>query len=330
TPDNRPHVGGVVLSGGKSLFLIVDDGVSDEVRWAQYLPRLSQRFDRIESTCEPRLLGIMERSFPTIRFHPVNRIWGESPKRFADLRKDVPNWELAHYLDGNILRALNDFETVAFTNEVVLSAVKEKGTLAPETVPGGYLVPDPLLKEAWRRKVSNIAGSRKRIGVLWRSSVIDRKRSRFYFELESLRHLMALQDCELFSLQHAANPEELKWCSENGIHILDVDLFNDFEGIAAIASEMDVVLGPSTLPTEMSAAVGTPTIIPGVNFETVAIRLHKGAWASCRHTKNAFVACDPDGYSDPEADQVDRLHRVMSLIAEEIRTGRNGSGLKGY
>ncbi|MEY9196649.1 tetratricopeptide (TPR) repeat protein [Sinorhizobium fredii] len=331
SPKNRPPVLDLDFSrGGESIFLIADDGVSDEVRWAQHLNRFAPRFERVEATCEPRLLGLMQRSFPGIKFHAVNRIWGESPKRFADLREDVPSWELAHYLDGKALLALKEFEKVAFTNEMVLATVKECGTLIPDPTPGGYLLPDPDLKRSWGKEISRIAGDRKRIGVLWRSSVVDRKRGRFYFQLESLRPLMEMEDCELFSLQHAAKPEEIEWCRENGINILDIDLFEDFEGIAAISSEMDVVVGPSTLPMEMAAAVGTPTIIPGVNFETVGIRLHKGAGAACRHTKNSFVACDPQGYSDPEADQIDRLNRVMLLIADEIRTARYGAGLSGY
>lgn len=330
SPGNRPHDRDIELSGGKSLFLIADDGVSDEVRWAQHLPRFSQRFDRVEATCEPRLLGIMKRSFPHIKFHAAHRIWGESPKRFTDLREDVPNWEIAHHLDGKTLGKLNEFEKVAFTNEMVLCMVKESGTLVPAEEPGGYLLPDPVLKDSWAEKISQIAGGRKRIGVLWRSSVVDRKRGRFYFELESLRPLLTRSDCALFSLQHSAKPEEVEWCRANGINILDVDLFDDFEGVAAITSEMDLVVGPSTLPMEMAAAVGTPTIIPGVNFETVGIRLHKGAGAACRHTKNSFVACDPRGYSDPEADQVERLNRLMLLVAEEIRTGKYGAGLSGY
>lgn len=329
SPENRPFRE-VDLRGGKSLFLIADDGVSDEVRWAQHLHRFSRRFDHVEATCEPRLLRIMERSFPHIKFHPVHRIWGESPKRFTDPRQDIPNWEIAHYLDGENLRRLKAFDKVAFTNEMVLALVKERGTLVTEQVPGGYLLPDTGQKRLWAEKISRIAAGRKRVGILWRSSVVDRKRRRFYFELESLRPLLEMADCALFSLQHAAKPEEIEWCRKNGINVLDVDLFEDFEGIAAIASEMNVVIGPSTLPTEMAAAVGTPVILPGVNFETVGIRLHKGAGAACRHTKNAFVACDPDGYSDPEADQVDRLNRLMLLIAGEIGTGRYGAGLRGY
>lgn len=331
SPRNRPPGLDFDLSwGGESLFLIADDGVSDEVRWAQHLNRFAPRFGRVEATCEPRLLGIMQRSFPDIKFHAVNRIWGESPKRFTDLREDVPSWELAHYLDGKALCTLKEFEKVVFTNEMVLATVKERGTLIPDQTPGGYLLPDPSLRHSWGEEISRKACGRKRIGVLWRSSVVDRKRGRFYFQLESLRPLMEMAGCELYSLQHAAKPEEIEWCLANGINILDVDLFEDFEGIAAIASEMDVVVGPSTLPLEMAAAVGTPAIIPGVNFETVGIRLHKGAGAACRHTKNSFVACDPQGYSDPDADQVDRLNRVMLRIADEIRTARYGSGLSGY
>lgn len=331
TPESRPFDRDIDLSqGGKSLFLIADDGVSDEVRWAQFLPQFTRRFDRVEATCEPRLLGIMQRSFPHIKFNAVNRIWGESPKRFTSTRSDIPNWEVAHYLDGPSLQKLREFEKVAFTNEMVLALVKERGTLIPAEEAGAYLVPDPVVKKHWAERISTAAGGKKRIGILWRSSVVDRKRSRYYFELESLRHLLSMTDCVLFSLQHAAKPEEIEWCRQNGIVVSDIDLFDDFEGVAAIASEMDVVVGPSTLPLEMAAAVGTPAIIPGVNFETVGIRLEKGAGAACRHSKNSFVACDPEGYANPEADQVDRLHRLMHVIADEIKSGRYGAGLSGY
>lgn len=329
-PGVRPPVRDFDLSGGKSLFLIGDDGVSDEVRWSQYYDEMTRRFDRIEATCDPRLRAIMERSFPSIQFHAVARFWPDLPKRFSDLREDVPNWEVAHYLDGAALRKLVSFERVAFTNEVVLSSVMERGALTPVAVEGGHLKPDPLRKQQWAATISGIAGSRKRVGLLWRSGLLNRRRNQFYFEGETLRPLLGLSDCAFFLLQHAATPEEISWCRENGIHVLDVDLFDDLEGVAALVSELDVVVGPSTLPLEMAAAVGTPVIIPGINLHTVAARLVKGGDARCRMTANAYLACDPLGYVDPDADLQDRLDRIMTLVAEEIRSGRYGSGLVGY
>lgn len=95
-------------------------------------------------------------------------------------------------------------------------------------------------------------------------------------------------------MQHAIDPAEAAYCDEHGIRrIEDVDLFDDFEGLAGHLASMDLVIGISTVPMELAAAVGTPTWLLGFSPENYLYRTGGGATPVDQLSRNSRIIAPP-------------------------------------
>lgn len=262
---------------GSSMFLIADEGVGDEIRTAQYLDELAGRY-RVTATCDPRLLPLFRRSFPSVDFVGVPRRVRGSLNPVYDGR--YSDFILASHLPAHCDPHVAAADHVTFGQNLTFN--RFAGTL-PRADTGAYLVPDPA------RAVPK-DGQNLKVGLVWKSHLSGGTRRMMYLGVEQLRPLLDVDGVDFWSVQHAIDPAEAEYCNEHGIRqIEDVDLFDDFEGLAGHLASMDLVIGISTVPMELAAAVGTPTWLLGFSPENYYYRTGGGRTPVDQLSRNSTV-----------------------------------------
>ncbi|WP_353430195.1 tetratricopeptide repeat protein [Paracoccus denitrificans] len=240
------------------LTIIAQDGVGDEIRWARYYEGLREYYSEVCISCDPRLEHIFTRSFPDYRFVPVARRWHQIPWRPREHREEIADIAMAGKLSGALHHEIVTSERILFIEEVGQHKWARDGIANPVPAPKGpYLKADSDLAEYWAKRLEEDAGGRLKVGLLWRSGLSRGKRAAHYMAVNDLLPLTR-NDCCFVSLQADMTPDEMIACAHQGIRTYDeVDLYNDFDNVAALTANLDLVIGISTLPLEMAAAVGT-------------------------------------------------------------------------
>ncbi len=305
------------MQGNESAFVIGRDGVSDELRWAHYYAALNKAFGKVAISCDPRLHSLFRRSYPQITFYPVARNWGRSQTRENEVPRDqVPNMELAARLDNVAYAASKAADQVMFIEDVPLRDWVTRGLQGPPETGeprGATLRPDLERTQYWGKRLATEAPDTLKIGLIWRSGLIDIDRQRHYMQLADFARLMALP-VVFYAIQHQVSDDEREEAAAMGIRFVDeeIDFYDDFEEIAAFTAALDLVLGISTLPYEMAAAVGTECWLCAISPLGRWMRLGQDGQEHDRLTRNGrvFYPHTEDGYL------ADRTARVESMVAQ--------------
>jgi hypothetical protein len=299
------------ISRGKSLFVIGDEGVGDEIRTAQFYSGLLSFFSNITISCDPRLLRIFQNSFPELNFIPVPRIrkaLGNESEHSAN-RLHGFGEKISHYLTEECLPHMDKSDAVTFGQNIwfnyFIDEIKRPNTGSYLKMPtSGELLP---------------ATEKLRVGVLWRSHLRSGARKMMYLDVEDFLPLTALQGVELWSIQHAIDEEELEFCRQNSIRIIeDVDLFNDFEGLSTYLSQMDLLIGISSVPMELGAAVGTEVWMLGFSPENYYLRTSGGKSEHDMFTLNSKVIAPPwIDFTQPRSECIRQVFDEVVLRIEK-------------
>lgn len=252
-----------INSDVRNLLIFAESGPGDEIRFASFYPALSQRLNCFvcSYTCDPRLLTLLRRSFPKIKFIPTHRLRSAYvPQKKLENFKNLPALELATVLDNNGLTSLNEADAV-----IMFASTLEELIKGPESFQGApYLVACENLIGQWKLKLAPYK-DKKLIGLSWRSSVKERNRLHHYLDVEQLGAILAIPDVTFINLQYDSCSEEMAWIEENYpgkiIDFKDLDQMNDFENVAALMMNLDVILTPATTVAELSGSLGCKTIL---------------------------------------------------------------------
>ena len=272
--------------------IIGQDGVSDEIRWAMYYQDLKKYFDRVAISCDPRLLSIFQRSFPTYHFTGVARRWPSIPWRAQEAREEISQINLAGKLSNDFYHELASADRIMFPEEIALhtwAANNVDGPSPEGCFDGAYLVPQADRKAHWREKLSVEAKGKLKVGLLWRSALDTSKRSVHFLSVKDMASLTDV-DCHFVCLQPLIREDEMAACKQLGIKSYpEVDLYDDFEEIAALTSELDLVIGISTLPMEIAGACGTECWVLTMAPQGKYLRLGTSSGNRDLNTANATV-----------------------------------------
>ncbi|WP_376959930.1 tetratricopeptide repeat protein [Azospirillum sp. A26] len=224
---------------GKRLLVWREQGIGDELMFAQRLPELIARADHdgghVVVECDPRFVPLFARSFPRATVRPAPAPPGEPS---SDIDAHAPIGSLSRRLGGT----LPDFAALG-------AAV------------GPALRADPAAVEIWRRRLSGL-GDGLRVGVAWRSSQLDPDRMPDYTRIEDWRPVLTLPGLIPVNLQYGDCGAELAAARDafgRAPHdFADLDLRNDLDGTAALMSALDLVIAPATSTGELAGALGVP------------------------------------------------------------------------
>lgn len=223
---------------GKTIFVWREQGVGDELWGAMYIPNLIAKAKAeggtVKIECTDRLLPLFRRSFSSAQVD-------------------------CEALDDDMSRTDFDFHVP------MLSIRKNLGQpfVFPVDRTPRFIVRDDL-QAKWRDRVAKL-GRGLKVGICWRSGLKTAYRSKFYADYEDLAPLLTLPDVHWVNLNYAGYREDqtdLKSLYGVDMHVWDdLDLKNDFESMAALTAELDLVISATSAPGSLANGLGRPTWI---------------------------------------------------------------------
>jgi tetratricopeptide (TPR) repeat protein len=230
---------------GRSLLLFGEQGLGDEVLFANYLPDLIEALGpdgKLTLALEPRLVPLFQRSFPTVRVGP----------------------HATYKIDGHTVRAahfVEDDPDIELWAPIAAPLRRFRRSLADFPPRSDYLKADPLRIAHWRRRLAALPG--RKVGVLWKSLKLDGARLREFSPFEQWRAVLATPGVQFVNLQYGECAAELAEAKARfGVDLWQppaIDLKNDLDDLAALTCALDLVLAPANATSNIAAACGAPT-----------------------------------------------------------------------
>lgn len=221
---------------GKTILIWREQGIGDELSAAMYFQALIDRAEAeggtVKIECTERLLSLFRRSFP---------------KAQVDTEA----------LDDDMCRTDLDFHIPALS--------VRKNTGYPFTSPVEYVAhlhARQDLAAMWKDRLAAL-GDGLKVGICWRSGLQNAGRNNFYALEEDLEPLLKLPNVHWVNLNYSGYQEDhTLLLTQYGVHMHiwdDLDLKNDFEGLAALTSELDLVISAASTPGVLACCLGKPT-----------------------------------------------------------------------
>ena len=225
------------LAHDKTLLIWAEQGPGDVVIWSSCISHYINMFRKIIIECHPKLVDLLQRSFPNI---VVRSSKDRSNNSAEDFDFHVP------------METLFGYACLAGTCTETQSS---------------YLFPDPNRVEHWRAELKNIS-SRMTVGLSWKSPVITEQRAKNYPALIHWGSMLQKykSDFTFVNLQSTDYLDDITYLKDNFgcdiIHFAELDLYNNLSDAAALSQALDCSISVATASATISAAVGTRTIIP--------------------------------------------------------------------
>jgi tetratricopeptide (TPR) repeat protein len=227
---------------GKSLLLVGEQGLGDEVMFANLVPDVIDALGpdgRLTLALEPRLVSLFQRSFPTARVGA----------------------HVTHKIDGHTIRQapfVAEPETIDLWTPIAAPLRKFRRSVEAYPSRAGYLTADPGRVAHWRDILASRPGFK--VGVLWKSLKLDGARLRHFSPFDQWRPVLETPGASFVNLQYGDCQAELDQARETlGLEIWQppgIDLKDDLDDVAALCMALDLVLGPANATTNIAAACG--------------------------------------------------------------------------
>ncbi|MGH6970026.1 MAG: flagellar protein FlbA, partial [Caulobacteraceae bacterium] len=234
--------------GGKTLLVMGEQGLGDEVLFANMLPEVMEALGpkgRMIFAVEPRLVSLFQRSFPAaeVLAHVTYRQNGRNYRGAPALedRAGIDLWTPIASLLRRFRRDLSSFPD------------------RPR-----FLAPDAARVEHWRRTLEAAPPGRK-VGLLWKSMKVESARARYYSPFELWAPVLKTPGVGFVNVQYGDCEAEIAWAErELGVEVWTppgIDLKNDLDDIGALACALDLTLGAMNATSNIAAACGAPAWI---------------------------------------------------------------------
>lgn len=212
-----------------------EQGVGDTLLFASMLDDLVARARGVVVEVDRRLVALFARSFPRalVRAETVDST-GRETLAVPDCDRHVPIGSLARVYRGRL------------------------GGFPPRP---SWLVPDADLVARWAERLAALPAGLK-IGIAWRSQMMTEERRAAYLPLDRWGPLFAVPGIQFVTLQYGAVEDEIRETERQvGIRLHrwdDLDLKDDFDGVAALVANLDLVVAPAVSAGELAGALGVP------------------------------------------------------------------------
>jgi Flp pilus assembly protein TadD len=226
---------------GQSFLVVAEQGVGDEVMFANVLPDLIEALGpggRLHLAVDPRLVELFARSFPgaSVTAHVTDRVGTRRRRRAPEAPRSVQLWAPMGSLGRRFRRRLADF---------------------PATV--GYLRPDPARVARWRDWLGDGPPA---VGVTWRSGKVGGDRRRLYPPADAWAPLLRTRGVRIVNLQYGDADDELAaFRAATGVEILQppgLDLRDQLDDLAALCLALDLVVAVGNATAALAGACGAP------------------------------------------------------------------------
>lgn len=230
---SAPRWDGRPLGPQQRLLIWREQGIGDELRFLSLLPRADLGAGDLILETEPRLVGMLQRTFPRAQVRAQQ----------TDASEDYDFQLPVGSLPGLLMKDQTAFAGL-----------------------GGWLRPAPFEVARFAQRLAPHEGKRK-IGICWRSHKLGGARNKKYTELGDWHSFLNTKNAVFVNLQYGDCEAELVEAERSlGIRILrwqDVDLKDDLEAVLGLMQNLDLVVSPSTAVVPLAGALGRPTIYLG-------------------------------------------------------------------
>lgn len=241
----RPLWGPGMDIRGKSMLVIGEQGLGDEILFANVFPDLIERLGpegELTIAVEARLVPLFARSFPGARVGAhVTVLHGGRSVRLLPFLEDASGIDVWTPM-GSLLREF-------------------RRSVADYPERPRFLTADPERIAHWRRILDGAPAGRK-VGLLWKSGVARGARHRYFSAFEQWAPVLRQPGVTFVNLQYGDCAEELALAkAEFGVEIWNppgIDLKQDLDDVAALACALDLVVGFSNATFNIAAACGAP------------------------------------------------------------------------
>ncbi len=196
-------------------------------------PDLIKKFPNCKIETEERLISLFKRSFG-------------SEKKFVTFKAYSKN-----------KKKINEFDKILYAGSLG-KLFRNKLSSFPKK---NFLIDDKSKTEQMRKKIDKISNLKK-IGLAWRSKreVIGEDKS---ISLDILSSIINLKNFTFINLQYGDTKDEIVKFNKKNINkiytINDLDLFNDFEAISSLLTNLDLFITVSNSTAHLAGALGVPT-----------------------------------------------------------------------
>lgn len=222
----------------KSIIVYAEQGLGDELLFSSCIPDLVKQAGQVFLQCNPRLVSLFARSFPSVIVHGGPR---NEPldwlSQYGGVNYQIPGGSLSRFLR----RKLNDF---------------------PKS--NAYLKADDTRVAYWREQLSQL-GPELKVGFAWRSKLQDPLRSRRYTQLSDWLDMYKIRGVKIICLQYDDCTDELNILErDHGVKLVrfpEIDLMNDLDESVALMSALDLAVSVITSTFRLAAGAGVETLL---------------------------------------------------------------------
>ena len=228
---------------GRTLLLIGEQGLGDEVMFASMLPDILQALGpdgKLFLAIEPRLVSLFQRSFPMA----IVGTYATGALGHRTIR-------VAPFTDP-------EMDKIDFWAPCAAPLRQFRNEIGKFPARRQFLQPDPDRVAHWKTVLAQL-NDQPKVGVLWKSLLIDASRSRMFSGFERWSPVLQMPGVTIVNLQYGDCAEELLAAEKAGIQMWTppgIDLKNDLDDLAALTVALDLVVGPANATTNIAAACG--------------------------------------------------------------------------
>jgi tetratricopeptide (TPR) repeat protein len=218
---------------GRRILVYAEQGLGDEIMFASCLPEIVAQAAHCVIDCEPRLAGLVRRSFPQATVH-------------GGRQTDATDW----------LGSAGSIDVA-----IPAGSVPRHLRRLPASFPSqrGYLRADPERVAAWRDRLQRL-GPGPKVGLSWRGGVPQTGRGSRSLSLTDLLPVLHLGGVTYVNLQYGNCDAELAaFRAQHGVEIHAwKEATNDYEETAALVCALDLTLSVCTAIVDLGGALGRP------------------------------------------------------------------------
>lgn len=242
--------------GDKVLLIWREQGLGDEIEFATCLQDVSTSGIRVIFECEPRLVDIFQRTFPSFHVR-AESVGPDSFPKIQDFDVQCPIGSLPRIYR----RSLDAFNLKGASLKVLSSSVVD-----------------------FKNRLASFKG-KKIVGICWRSGLFSIARNINYTALIDWKELLIQDDFIFVNLQYGDCEDELIQIeNEFGIDIIrwpDLDLKNDLENVLGLIKNLDAVVTVGTAVSSLAGACNIPTYLLTKRTWTMLGQTSRYPWFDC-------------------------------------------------